>query len=340
MAIAKIILNGVVQMDVTQDTVATNNLLSGETATGADGEQVIGAYVPAGGDTYTRTEILPSQSFTPGSDRRATLSGMTGFVDGGYYIVTYDGVEWLTTCDLLWSVDYCIGEVQWLFGTPDSACPFCVVWESGTVATVAIGNTSQHTIKIERLEFVDGPLNLIAKSVTANGTYNASSDNADGYSSVTVNVSGGGGGGLVYETGTYTPTEDIIRPTITFANTHTEPPFFAFIADATNVYDDTTSTVYQDFIVDWYRFTGNGVYASSSSLNYSINIGRYRNGATSFTNATTVQTYSSDVTVDGTNAYPRYYISETYFKPRASTSSYYFRVGHTYKWIAVWKPTA
>ena len=34
---------------------------------------------------------------------------------------------------------------------------------------------------------------LITKSITANGTYNASSDNADGYSSVTVNVSGGGG---------------------------------------------------------------------------------------------------------------------------------------------------
>ena len=39
-----------------------------------------------------------------------------------------------------------------------------------------------------------GSATLITKSITANGTYNASSDNADGYSSVTVNVSGGGGG--------------------------------------------------------------------------------------------------------------------------------------------------
>ena len=38
-----------------------------------------------------------------------------------------------------------------------------------------------------------GSATLITKSITANGTYNASSDNADGYSSVTVNVSGGGG---------------------------------------------------------------------------------------------------------------------------------------------------
>ena len=33
---------------------------------------------------------------------------------------------------------------------------------------------------------------LITKTITQNGTYNASSDSADGYSEVTVNVSGGG----------------------------------------------------------------------------------------------------------------------------------------------------
>lgn len=33
---------------------------------------------------------------------------------------------------------------------------------------------------------------LVTKSITANGTYNASSDNADGYSSVTVNVQASG----------------------------------------------------------------------------------------------------------------------------------------------------
>lgn len=37
-----------------------------------------------------------------------------------------------------------------------------------------------------------GSATLITKSITQNGTYNASSDNADGYSQVTVNVEGGG----------------------------------------------------------------------------------------------------------------------------------------------------
>ena len=41
---------------------------------------------------------------------------------------------------------------------------------------------------------------LTTKSITANGTYNASSDNADGYSSVMVNVSGGGGGLTLIQT--------------------------------------------------------------------------------------------------------------------------------------------
>lgn len=50
---------------------------------------------------------------------------------------------------------------------------------------------------------------LATKSITQNGTYNASQDNADGYSSVTVNVSGGGGAVVqplsVTQNGTYNP---------------------------------------------------------------------------------------------------------------------------------------
>ncbi len=45
---------------------------------------------------------------------------------------------------------------------------------------------------------------LTTKSITANGTYDASSDNADGYSSVTVNVSGGGGFSAQIATGSVT----------------------------------------------------------------------------------------------------------------------------------------
>ena len=56
MAISKIILNGVIQMDVTQDTVATDNLLSGFIATGADGNPVIGAIINGNSLEYGLTD--------------------------------------------------------------------------------------------------------------------------------------------------------------------------------------------------------------------------------------------------------------------------------------------
>ena len=114
MAVSKVILNGTTLIDVTDDTVASNNLLSGEQATGADGQKVQGAYVP---ETYTsqaKTGIVPtefSQTITPDTgydglssvqingisstyvgseiDRRdetdLTASGATVSVPAGYY---------------------------------------------------------------------------------------------------------------------------------------------------------------------------------------------------------------------------------------------------------------
>lgn len=160
-----------------------------------------------GGGTYVRTEILAQQTITPdSSQRRATLTGLTeGFNDGEYYIVTYDGVEWLTTCETLWTSNYTIGESQWFLGTGDYVYPFGVIWMSGTTATVAAANTSQHTVKIEHLEFVEDGVTLGTKTITQNGTYSASSDSLDGFSSVTVNCSGGTPS-LQTKSVSYTPT--------------------------------------------------------------------------------------------------------------------------------------
>ena len=66
MAISKVILNGETQMDVTQDTVASSNLLSGNTATGADGEKVNG-----GIESKTSADL--------------TASGATVTAPAGYY---------------------------------------------------------------------------------------------------------------------------------------------------------------------------------------------------------------------------------------------------------------
>lgn len=90
--ISKLILNGVAQMDVTQDTVAANNLLSGETATKNDGSPVVGAYVPPTASlqtktkSYTPTESAQSESVTAdvGYDGLDTVSISVGAISSTY----------------------------------------------------------------------------------------------------------------------------------------------------------------------------------------------------------------------------------------------------------------
>lgn len=143
-----------------------------------------------GGDTYTRTVVVPQQTVTPNSDRKAAFTSTEYFVDGEYYVVTYDGTEYIVTAESIWSNNIVLGDAQAVWQTSDLLYPFALITD-GSAREGYFTTTSQHTIKVEHLEFVDGPLNLIAKSVTANGTYNASTDNVDGYSSVIVNVPSG-----------------------------------------------------------------------------------------------------------------------------------------------------
>lgn len=61
MAVSKVILNGQTLIDVTEDTVASNNLLQGNQATGADGQKVSGAYVAPTFSTQSKT-ATPSET--------------------------------------------------------------------------------------------------------------------------------------------------------------------------------------------------------------------------------------------------------------------------------------
>ena len=147
-----------------------------------------------------------------------------------------------------------------------------------------------------------------------------------------------GGSGLVYETGTYSPTSDIARPTISFSNSHTEPPLFVFMYDDTNTYSDATYTNHAFLYADWYRLTGAADYASSTTVHYAIRANKIRESTNTLTTNGNGFTYTSDNTGASSTSYPRYFVTPTDFKP-FYTNSYYWRNGRTYKWIAVWKPT-
>lgn len=200
--------------DVTSTTAAAEDVASGKYFFTAQGVLTVGTASGGGGgsmsivdtlDThggtirtingdvsYTRRQISAQQTFSPDSSRRATISVLEGFTPGEFYIVTLDNVQYAVSCKLLWSVDYVIGDPNYFFNTiTDYTIPFGIAWETGSEATIAVNDTSQHTVKIEHLELDDGGVTLTTKAIASNGTYNAEDDNADGYSSVTVNVPGG-----------------------------------------------------------------------------------------------------------------------------------------------------
>ncbi len=143
--------------------------------------------VSGGGGGYTRTEVVPSQTVTPNSNRVASFTATATFIDGEFYVVTYDGTEYVVTAETLWTNNIILGDAQVVWQTSDVLYPFALITTS-TESEGYFTTTSAHTIKVELLEFTGDATILSSKSVTANGTYSASSDNADGYASVTVNV--------------------------------------------------------------------------------------------------------------------------------------------------------
>ncbi len=66
MGVSKVILNGSTLIDVTDDTVASSNLLTGYTATGADGETVLGA-ITNGSATTPTTSITANPTISVNS---------------------------------------------------------------------------------------------------------------------------------------------------------------------------------------------------------------------------------------------------------------------------------
>lgn len=182
-----------------------------------------------------------------------------------------------------------------------------------------------------------GGSTLITKSITANGTYNASSDSADGYSQVTVNVPTGSGG-LTFESGTYEPSADTTGEKILFANSHSEAPAFVMMVDATGTADTTTNTNMVFVFYDYYKLYGTGIPWSSSAYRYASAFYVYRaSSTTALTQGSVHCAYNSDNAGSGGINFPRFWCDELGFTPNSASTSRYWRTGRTYKWYAIWK---
>lgn len=156
----KVVYGGNTIIDLTGDDVQESDVRAGVKFHLPSGEPSTGTGSGGGGGpNYTRTVICPQQTVTPDGNRSAILSDFSPLlIDGEFYIVTYDGTEWLCTCETQWSNVQCIGELMIAYGVPsEPMCPFLVVTSAidGGGELVAL-DSNQHTVKVERLELTGG----------------------------------------------------------------------------------------------------------------------------------------------------------------------------------------
>ena len=180
----------------------------------------------------------------------------------------------------------------------------------------------------------DGEITSSPLSVTQNGTYTAEAGTA--YSQVFVNVPSG----LIYEEGTYIPSSDTARPTITYSNSHSGWPLYIAMADASE--DVPTSSGYNSFwSITYFENPLTHIVPNSSDTRYGIISYQYYSGSSP--NFTTTQgvyniTSSVDSSANSSTSNARYWLTSTGFIPGSGSSSRYWKAGRQYKWIAVWQP--
>lgn len=167
---------------------------------------------------------------------------------------------------------------------------------------------------------------------TATGGGGSVTQDQDGF--IVLPPDGGGSpsvGGLVYEEGTWTPSEDVDDYTISFTNTHATAPFYYMITDAGTDYYTTSNTNYLVCAFSPYLYCGSLLNYNGTSSYYMIVHYRYR-----ATSAAAISGANSALN-DETSIYT--WSSSTGIRAYTTSTSRYWRAGRTYKWIAVWAPT-
>lgn len=239
MANNKVVLsNGTTIIDLSQDTVTSaSHILRGHTGHLADGSQVSGAadysvtYSMSGGAyaTSTPVRVISGEGFTsrikvPNGYILQNITVTMGGVDITNSAVEYEEiVKDLVTHTITYNLSNGISsnispseilDNEGLFLKLSASSGYNLSGVSVTMGGVDI--TSQVFEYDEDSDGGGGESVLIEKTITANGTYLAEDDNADGYSSVTVNVSGGGSSPtLQSKTVSYTPSETAQSATVT-----------------------------------------------------------------------------------------------------------------------------
>ena len=164
---------------------------------------------------------------------------------------------------------------------------------------------------------------------TASATGGVTQDQ-DGYLVLDDEGGGGGGGstGLVYESGFWTPEEDVAKGTIAFSNTHTDPPAFFVVTNTADEYTGDSVAAESCFYTRWDLMLGTTVYAANS----------YRIGCRTALGRSAASTWAVQNGQIDSLAGAELVATNTAIYPYSGASTRYWKAGYTYKWIAVWAP--
>lgn len=148
------------------------------------------AQISGGGATY---ETHYDGSITAASDKTISIPSLSSlyFAAGETWRVTWDGTEYTCYPNVHEGWLWYIGNHGLTDGTDDGVSePFCLYNYGGGALNGMARTSGTHTLKLEKQTSSGGggSATLITKNITANGTYSAEDDDADGYSEVTVNV--------------------------------------------------------------------------------------------------------------------------------------------------------
>lgn len=142
--------------------------------------------------------------------------------------------------------------------------------------------------------------------------------------------------GVEVESGTWSPTSDTTRGTISFSNTHDEPPAAFLVYDAGSTNTSSASNILQlcvDFTALFDSDYGGGFY---TNLSKGINVNQFYSSTSAYGYYNTSSfKYGGKDTRDSQSAYYRYFASETEIRPNYNPSNYW-RARRTYNWVAIW----
>lgn len=191
------------QVSVTPSVTNTSGYISGGTINGtavtvSASELVSGSETKTENGTYDVTNlaelvvnvsggqtteiIIPEQTITTTSSSTEVQVPIVNkpIVAGEEYIITVDGVSATATAESLY------GGI-WLYHIQGQVA---IEQYNEVYFYTNSSYVGTHTVKVEKATG-GGGATLIEKTITANGTYTATDDSADGYSKVTVNVPSG-----------------------------------------------------------------------------------------------------------------------------------------------------